>query len=177
VSNSLAAFLSTPFDICGALGILLMGWIFGRLGPIARQRLLASVLGALALLLLALPSFFHLGNWLLAVGIGLIGFLVYGPYSLLAGVLAVEVRGKEFAATVSGLVDGAGYLAGFLSGMVFGKLLMSGGYRLGFEVMAGLTLISALLSCFLYGGAESRGLAIHEATPGVTPGNVGVKAH
>jgi sugar phosphate permease len=87
---------------------------------------------------------------LLAAGVGLIGFLVYGPYSLLGGVLSVEVRGKEFAATVSGLVDGTGYIAGILSGTVFGKLLMAGGYRLGFEAMAVLTLLAAVLCCFLY---------------------------
>lgn len=151
VSSSVAAFMSTPFDLCGAVGIVLMGWIFGRLRPAARQRLLVAVLVTLAALLVALPTLFHAGLWVLAVGVGLIGFLVYGPYSLLAGVLAVEVRGKEFAATVSGLVDGAGYIAGFLSGMFFGRLLMIGGYRLGFQVMAGLTIVSAVLCCFLYG--------------------------
>jgi sugar phosphate permease len=151
VSSSVAAFMSTPFDLCGAVGIVLMGWIFGRLAPSARQRLLVIVLVILTALLAALPTLFHFGLWVLASGVGLIGFLVYGPYSLLGGVLSVEVRGKEFAATVSGLVDGAGYVAGFLSGIFFGKLLMMGGYRLGFEAMAGLTLVSALLCCFLYG--------------------------
>jgi len=84
----------------------------------------------------------------MAAGVGAIGFLVYGPYSLLSGVLAVEVRGGEFTATVAGLVDGVGYVAGFLSGVCFGKLLMLGGYTLGFQVMAALTLVSAL-TCFL----------------------------
>ena len=151
VSSSVAAFMSTPFDLCGAVGIVLMGWIFGRLSPSARQRLLVIVLVILAGLLAALPTLFHFGLWVLASGVGLIGFLVYGPYSLLGGVLSVEVRGKEFAATVSGLVDGTGYIAGFLSGMFFGRLLMMGGYQRGFEAMAGLTLVSALLCCFLYG--------------------------
>ena len=160
VSSKVAAFLSTPFDLCGAAGIVLMGWVFGRLGPGGRQRLLVVILGTLTLLLGLLPQLFHFGLWVLAAGVGLIGFLVYGPYSLLGGVLSVEVRGKEFAATVSGLVDGTGYLAGIMSGTVFGKLLMMGGYRLGFEAMAGLTLIAAVLCCFLYkshalaGGAD-----------------------
>jgi len=150
VSSKVAAFLSTPFDLCGAAGIVLMGWVFGRLNPIERQRLLVTILVSLALLLALLPQLFHFGLWVLAAGVGVIGFLVYGPYSLLGGVLSVEVRGKEFAATVSGLVDGTGYIAGILSGTVFGKLLMVGGYRLGFEAMAGLTLIAAVLCCFLY---------------------------
>ncbi len=151
VSSSVAAFMSTPFDLCGSVGIVLMGWVFGRLQPRGRQRLLVVVLVLLAGLLASLPVLFHAGLWVLATGVGLIGFLVYGPYSLLGGVLSVEVRGKEFAATVSGVVDGTGYIAGFLSGMFFGRLLMLGGYRLGFEFMGGLTLVSAVLCCFLYG--------------------------
>jgi len=150
VSNSVAAYLSTPFDLCGGAGILLTGWIFGRLGPRGRRRFLVAGLLALTVLLVLLPELFHLGLWLLAAGVGLIGFLVYGPYSLLGGVLSVEVRGKSYAATVSGIVDGTGYIAGFLSGIFFGHLLMVGGYRLGFQAMAGLTLLSAGLSCFLY---------------------------
>jgi sugar phosphate permease len=119
------------------------------------------ILGTLAVLLAGLPQLFHFGLWLLAVGVGLIGFLVYGPYSLLGGVLSVEVRGKDFAATVSGLVDGTGYFAGIMSGTVFGKLLMIGGYRLGFQAMAGLTLISAIMCCFLYKkGAPAAAAAI-----------------
>ena len=123
---------------------------FIRLQPGGRQRLLVVILGSLALLLAILPQLFHFGLWVLAAGVGVIGFLVYGPYSLLGGVLSVEVRGKEFAATVSGLVDGTGYFAGVMSGTVFGKLLMQGGYRLGFQAMAGLTLVAAVLCCFLY---------------------------
>ena len=90
---------------------------------------------------------------------GAIGFLVYGPYSLLSGVLAVEVRGREYAATVAGLVDGVGYIAGFLSGVCFGKLLMTGGYRLGFQVMAALTLLSAL-TCFLLYAKERPAVVV-----------------
>jgi OPA family glycerol-3-phosphate transporter-like MFS transporter len=156
ISNSLAAYLSTPFDLCGGVGILLTGWVFGRLAPASRRMMLVIALLALSLLLWFLPELFHSGLWLLAFSVGLIGFLVYGPYSLLGGVLSVEVRGKGYAATVSGIVDGTGYVAGFLSGIFFGRLLMIGGYRLGFEVMAGLTLLSALLSCLLYRQSAPR---------------------
>jgi sugar phosphate permease len=148
VSVSGAALLSTRFDLCGVAGILLMGWIYGRLSVAVRKGLLAGELGLLAVLLAALPRFFHLGPAAMAAGVGAIGFLVYGPYSLLSGVLAVEVRGREYTATVAGLVDGVGYIAGFLSGVCFGRILMLGGYTLGFQVMAALTLVSAL-TCFL----------------------------
>jgi sugar phosphate permease len=82
--------------------------------------------------------------------VGAIGFLVYGPYSLLAGALSVEIRGKEYVATVAGMVDGTGYLGGFLAGQQFGRLLDVGGYGLGFDCLAGLAAVSAVLSLFLY---------------------------
>jgi sugar phosphate permease len=158
VSSSLAAFLSTPFDICGALGIVSVGWAFGRLALSARQVFLTLILGILALLLAAFPLFFQSSLPVLTVGVGLVGLLAYGPYSLLAGVLAVEVRGRNSAATVAGLVDGVGYFAGVLSGVVFGKLLTLGGYRLGFLAMAAVTAMAAGLCCLLYrrpAGAEA----------------------
>jgi len=167
VSSALAAVLSTPFDLCGAAGIIFMGWSYGRLSGPGRRTLLVSMLLVLAALLVVLPFVFHAGLWLLAAGIGAIGFLVYGPYSLLAGVLSVEVSGKEHAATVSGWVDGIGYFAGFLSGVLFGRLLTLGGYRLGFGFMAALTLLSAVQCLFLYRERTSTPNAEAEAAAAI----------
>ncbi len=150
VSSQVAALLSAPFDLCGAAGIILLGWIYGRLDRWQRQWLVSGQLALLALLLAGLPGIFSQGFGWLSLAVGLIGFLVYGPYSLLAGVLAIEVQGPARAATVAGWVDGVGYLAGVLSGQFFGWLLERGGYRLGFQVMAGLTLAAAWLCLFLY---------------------------
>jgi sugar phosphate permease len=53
-------------------------------------------------------------------------------------------------ATVAGLVDAAGYLAGIVSGYFFGRILDFGGYSLGFHVLGLLTIVAALLSLGLY---------------------------
>jgi sugar phosphate permease len=84
------------------------------------------------------------------MAVALIGFLAYGPYSLLAGVLSVEIRGKEYVGTVAGIVDGVGYLAGILAGQQFGRMVDAGGYTLGFQRLALLALVSAVLCLFLY---------------------------
>ncbi len=99
----------------------------------------------LAVLIYVLPSLYHLGLWQVETAIGLIGFLSYGPYSLLAGVLAVEIGGRKGIATVAGLVDSSGYLATIFAGHYFGRLLDFGGYLLGFHVLAFVTLTAALL--------------------------------
>ena len=53
--------------------------------------------------------------------------------------------GKDFVATVAGLVDASGYLAGIASGYVFGRILDHGGYTLGFHCLGVFTLVGAVL--------------------------------
>jgi sugar phosphate permease len=150
MSNRMAAFLSTPFDACGAVGIVVLGWLFGRVGPRGRMRLLSGMLLAVALLLQWVPELATRGLWSASLVIGAIGFLAYGPYSLLAGILSVEIRGPAYVATVAGVVDGVGYIAGFMTGHTFGLILDRGGYELGFRFLAGLSVVSAVLCLFLY---------------------------
>jgi sugar phosphate permease len=162
LSTQIAALLSTPFDALGAVGILLLGWALDRLSGTRRNWLLFGILAACGGLVLALPLLAHMQLWMVVTAIGLIGFLSYGPYSLLAGVLSVEIRGKEFVATVAGLVDASGYLAGILSGYLFGRILDRGGYRLGFHCLGFVTLAAAVLCLGLY---SRKRLAHTQATP------------
>ena len=156
VSHRIAAFLSTPFDACGAAGIRLLGWLFGRVSPAGRRGLLFVILAALGGVLFGLPSLAKQGLWVSTAAVGLVGFLTYGPYSLLAGVLSLEIRGRGYVATVAGLVDASGYLAAVLAGAQFGRLLDVGGYALAFPCLAFLALISAVLCLFLYPAARKR---------------------
>ncbi len=149
LSTGVAAFLSTPFDLCGAAGILFTGAMVGRLGPKGRTWLIAGHLLLLATLLLALPRLAPWGLAAIVPAVGLVGFLALGPYSLLGGYFAVQMRGPNCAGTVSGIVDSIGYFAGILAGSAFGWLLDFGGYALGFNVLAAVCFLSAALACFL----------------------------
>ena len=149
LSAGVAAFLSTPFDLCGAAGIVFTGVMVGRLGARGRAWLLTGHLLALAAVLLALPSLATRGLGVIVPAVGLVGFLALGPYSLLGGYFAVQLRGPECAGTISGIVDSIGYFAGILAGSAFGWLLDRGGYGLGFNVLAAVSFVSAGLAVFL----------------------------
>lgn len=168
MSNRIAAFLSTPFDALGAVGIVLLGWVFGRTTPVVRQRLLFGLLLALAGLVFSLPMLARHHLLAATLAVGGIGFLAYGPYSLLAGILSVEIRGKAYVATVAGMVDGTGYLAAILAGQQFGRVLDFGGYDLGFSCLAGLAAVSAVLCLFLYGGKPSPQASATSDVPGTS---------
>ena len=145
MTTKLAALLSTPFDAMGAVGILLLGWLLDRLSAGQRKWLLFGILSGVAVLTFQLPTFIHEKVWMAVAAIGLIGLLSYGPYSLLAGVLSLEIRGPDFVATVAGLVDASGYLAGMVSGYLFGRILDQGGYLLGFHCLGIFTMVGAVL--------------------------------
>lgn len=160
MTTSLAALLSTPFDAMGAIGILLLGWLLDKLPAGRRKWLLFGILTGVAALIFILPALVHEELWMAVTAIGLIGLLSYGPYSLLAGVLALEIRGKDFVATVAGLVDASGYLAGIVSGYFFGRLLDYGGYTLGFHCLGFITVIAALLCLGLYRTTQNSTVSV-----------------
>jgi sugar phosphate permease len=141
-----AALQSIAFDVAGAASILVMGLLYDRLSPVARRRLIVGVLLTLSIVLYLLPAAQARGGLLVVALIAATGLLVYGPYSLLAGALAVESGGAELAGAASGIIDAIGYAAGILSGGMMGRLLDAGGYRLGLHCLAGLTAVSAAIA-------------------------------
>jgi OPA family glycerol-3-phosphate transporter-like MFS transporter len=145
-SLATAALQSTGFDLAGFVSILLAGVAYDRVRPSRRRWLMFTSLALLSLLLALLPITAKANPLGGAILVGLAGLLVYGPYSLLAGALAVVNGGPKLAATAAGIIDGVGYIAGALAGITLGRLLDTGGYDLGFGVLAAITGVSALIA-------------------------------
>lgn len=155
-SLATAALQSTGFDLAGVISIVAAGMAYDRVQPARRRWWMAGSLAVLAMVLAVLPRAAAIRPLYGAVLVGLIGLLVYGPYSLLAGALAVESGGSEQAATAAGIIDGAGYLAGALAGAALGRVLDLGGYSLGFNLLAVITGASALIALALRPAAAAR---------------------
>lgn len=147
VASPLAAGLkSTGFDLAGGVSIVAAGILYDRVRPSWRAWLMAGCLACLAVAIAALGPVGSVSPNGAAGLVALVGLLAYGPYSLLAGALAIDTAGRDAAATAAGAIDGLGYIAATLAGSAFGGIVDRGGYALGFRVLAGVTVVSAFLA-------------------------------
>jgi sugar phosphate permease len=162
--TGVAALKATWFGLPGIFSILAAGRVFDRLRPSRRRWLMAGCLAISAMAIAALSLDSVRRTWAVPL-VAVVGFLVYGPYSLLAGAFAVDYSGVEARATAAGIIDGMGYLGGALAGAALGRLIEVGGYELGFRILALLTVISAFASLGLAPALDPIVVRI-EATPG-----------
>lgn len=74
-------------------------------------------------------------------------YLVIGPYSLLAGAIAVDFGGRRGSATAAGLIDTAGYLGALASGVVVGSVAQHLGWSVVFRLQAAVAAAS-MIACW-----------------------------
>jgi OPA family glycerol-3-phosphate transporter-like MFS transporter len=133
-----AARLSSVFPFAGGISVLAVGALSDRWGNGNR------VAVAVPFLVAAVPALAALGAvrddaaaalWLLSV----CAFLVIGPYSLLAGAMAIDIGGKRGSSTAAGLIDTSGYIGAVASGYVIGILAQGMGWGVAFNMLAAVT--------------------------------------
>ena len=102
-----ASYYSTIFDFAGFAGAIIAGIALDRLfrGRWERLTLLMGI-GIVVGYLMVLQ--WGTDPTMLAVCFGMVGFMLYGPDTLLCGVAAVVVAGERNAVAVAGLVNGIG---------------------------------------------------------------------
>jgi OPA family glycerol-3-phosphate transporter-like MFS transporter len=150
-SEGAAASMSSVFPALGAVSVLVAGFAGDRLGASGRPIVLfiGMVITAIGLCLL---TALHTGTRgpLPIVLIGLVGFGLLGPYSYLAGAMALDFGGKQGGATSSGLIDGVGYLGGILAGDSVARWAVRFGWGGVFAIMAAVSAAAAFTSGLLF---------------------------
>lgn len=137
LAPGVAAQYSALFPLIGGVSAIVTGICTDRAPRGNRVTFVAPamMLCALALMALAAGTVRHdLG--LSMVAIGATAFLLLGPYTLLAGAIALDLGGRRGSATAAGLIDTAGYVGGTLSGFAIGRLAETGGWSAVFNVLA-----------------------------------------
>jgi OPA family glycerol-3-phosphate transporter-like MFS transporter len=152
--------MSAVFPLFGGVAVLLTGFWSDRLGRTGRSAIMFYSLLLCAGALFALGSLrASSGRLWPAVLVGLVGFLVIGPYAYLAGAIALDFGGKHGSATSSGIIDGVGYLGGILAGDTVARISVSFGWTGAFLALAGVALLSSGAAAALLVGQRRATLA------------------
>jgi len=143
-----ASYYSQVFDFAGLGGVVLAGWALdrwfkGNWAAVCAVMGLGVIAGYLAVI--------WLGGSPISVAIcfGLVGFMLYGPDTLLCGAASVQVAGEKNAVAVAGLVNGLGSIGSVLQEQVIGWLVR-GDVRVGIRNSNLLALsVSIVMTCLL----------------------------
>ena len=147
---SVAASRSALFPLCGGISVLLGGFLSDKLGANGRNVLVVIGMSACTLCLVMLSRVTgHAGEWAPSVLVGLVGFTLLGPYSYLAGAMSLDFGGQRGSATAAGIIDGFGYIAGWLSGVTVARISVKYGWSSAFFALAGVSLATALVASIL----------------------------
>ena len=150
LSNADAASRSALFPLFGGMSVLVAGFLSDRLGLNGRSLVLFGGLASATACLFLLAQVPGHGNPWLPVGlVTLVGFLLMGPYSYLAGAMSMDFGGEKGSATAAGIIDGVGYLAGVLSGDTMARVTVAYGWRTAFVALAVTCLLTAAVALVL----------------------------
>ncbi len=142
----LAAYISASFPLLGILGTIFAGWISDRME--ARRGPVIAIMSAF--MVVAIYIFSQLSTEspvILALSLGFVGFMLYGPYTLLAGALAIDFGHKYSAATAAGIIDAVGYAgSAIFSGIGMGYLIDEFGWDEAFLIVVGIAALSTVVS-------------------------------
>ena len=117
-----ASYYSQVFDLAGLAGSLLAGWALDRLFR-GNWSLLCFLMGIGMVAGYAFVVRFGGDPYSLAFSFGLVGFMLYGPDTILCGAAAVQVAGERNGVAVAGLVNGVASLGPVIQEEVIGHLI------------------------------------------------------
>jgi len=147
-----SAFMAVALPLIGSVGAISAGWASDNLFGSRRAPLCAIMLfglAALCVVFVQVPQ----GDWVLGTALlGLAGFLIYGPDMLMSGAATVDFSHPRAAAAATGLTMSAGAAGAIFSGAGVGWLkdVTGGDWNLVFYVLAGLSVIPALMMATLW---------------------------
>ncbi len=161
-----AASWSAVFPLFGGLSVLAAGFVSDWIGARGRAAILAlgslATAGALGSLAAIDPT---ASRALPVVLVAVTGFLMIGPYSYLAGAIALDLGGKRGSGTACGVIDGVGYLGGAMAGSLTARLFVDRGWETAYFVLAAVAVASALAGCLLWLDERDTGRSL-AAGPG-----------
>jgi sugar phosphate permease len=133
-----AGYTSSVFELVGALGVPLAGYLSDRVTLGRRFPVGAAMMFALALLCLAHPALAAMGRWGNIAGIALIGVMTFGPDTLMAGAAVQDSVRRDVTATAGGYINGIGSMGQLISPLLASAVSRAYGWDAVFYLLVGV---------------------------------------
>jgi sugar phosphate permease len=145
LSSGGAAMWSALFPFLGGVSCLIAGSLSDIRPNWGRGRIILFTQLALALVFLFWWMVGSSADLWLRMGLaGLSGLLLIGPYTFLAGAIAMDLGGRQGSSTAAGLIDAMGYVGAMLAVSAVGSVAQAQGWGSVFGAMAALSLLTAI---------------------------------
>ncbi|WP_337175258.1 MFS transporter [Paludisphaera sp.] len=152
-----AADKSSWFPFFGGISVLLVGFLSDKLGRGGRALvILVGVMAASVALLFLAMKVTHGTAFGPAAMVALIGFLLVGPYSFLAGAVALDFGGKRGSAAAAGIIDGVSYIGAMASGLIMAQIANALGWSGAFAVLSAVAFATGLVAVRFYWDQRKR---------------------
>lgn len=146
-----AGYTSTAYEIAGFCGVVAAGYISDKLMQSRRFPVACIMLSLLAGSFLLYPFLGKEGLLFNIIGIGLIGFMTYGPDALMTGAGAMDIGSEKAAGMASGFINGMGSIGQMLSPLIVAYVATSWfGWNGLFVLFAGAAVIGAALMALMW---------------------------
>jgi sugar phosphate permease len=146
-----AGYASTVFNLAGFGGSLFAGWISDRVFAGRRAPVMVLMSIAMTGAYLLVFRFGGEGIPLLITFYGLIGFMLYGPDTLLAGAGAIDVSSRRDAIAAAGIINGLGSAGPIVQEQVVARIYQASGAIAPINLlMLGVSLLGTAVLGWLY---------------------------
>ncbi|MHB8519149.1 MAG: MFS transporter [Limisphaerales bacterium] len=157
-----AGYTSAAYELVGFFGTITAGYLSDKLFQARRFPVGSIMLFGLAVACFIHPRLAALGWVGNVIGISIIGFMTYGPDTLMTGAGAMDVGSQSGAATAAGVINGMGSCGQLFSSLLVARMAD----RLGWNSIFLLFVVCALAGAVLlatkwnYGGQPRPARAV-----------------
>ncbi len=130
LSGSEAGYLSTVFEFCGFFGVIASGVASDKLFHGRRAFLSFAMLAVMTLAFVLMATLGATSLFFFTFSMGLAGFMLFGPDSLLSGVGAIDVGSKRGALAAAGIINGMGSIGPIFQEELIGWMYKASGGRI-----------------------------------------------
>jgi sugar phosphate permease len=145
--TNLAIITSTVFPILGSLGAIFAGWVSDKMNA-KRGPVLSIMASCMVLSIFLFSRVPYHQSTLQVLILAVVGFTLIGPYSLVAGAMAIDFGSKHSSAAAAGIIDAVGAIGAVFSGAGMGYMIDKLEWSGAFSIVIGISFITALL-CFI----------------------------